>query len=163
MSGLVIFLDDRVFELTAQIRLYLSFPLSFSSSPLFPFFLHDDHPPNREHRRSRTRFKLTRAFIAALSSGKSPEDPESSRWNVPPCYCGSFGNDSELESLRALSQSLLLVFLLPPSLSRRLQGQSLSGYRLSPSAARLLLSRIGGIRGIIRIKMATARPEKSSR
>ena len=51
-------------------------------------------------------------------------------------------------------------FFLPPSLSRRLQGQSLSGYRLSPSAARLLLSRIGGIRVIIRIKMATARPEK---
>ena len=36
-------------------------------------------------------------------------------------------------------------FFLPPSLSRRLEGQSLGGYRLSPSAARLLLSRIGGI------------------
>ena len=55
-------------------------------------------------------------------------------------------------------------FFLPPSLSRRLEGQSLGGYRLSPSAARLPLSRIGGIYDTrVRIKMATARPEKSRR
>ena len=78
MSGLVIQrrLDDRVFGLAA--RVYLSLPLPFFFV-LLPFFLHDDHPSNREHRRSSTRFKLTRVFIAALSSGKSPEDPESSR------------------------------------------------------------------------------------
>ena len=78
MSGLVIQrrLDDRVFGLAA--RVYLSLPLPFFLV-LLPFFLHDDHPSNREHRRSCTRFKLTRVFIAALSSGKSPEDPESSR------------------------------------------------------------------------------------
>ena len=56
----------------AFIYLFLeSFALFFV---LLPFFLHDDHPSNREHRRSRTRFKLTRAFIATLSNGKSPED-----------------------------------------------------------------------------------------
>ena len=79
MSGLVIQqrLDDRVFGLPAA-RVYLSLPLPFFFV-LLPFFLHDDHQSNREHRRTRARFKLTRVFIAALSSGKSPEDPESSR------------------------------------------------------------------------------------
>ena len=79
VCGLVIQrrLDDRVFGLPAA-RVYLFLPLPFFFV-LLPFFLHDDHQSNREHRRTRARFKLTRVFIAALSSGKSPEDPESSR------------------------------------------------------------------------------------
>ena len=51
MSSLVIQrrLDDRVFLLAA--RVYLSLPLPFFFV-LLSFFLHDDHPSNREHRRS---------------------------------------------------------------------------------------------------------------
>ena len=51
MSSLVIQrrLDDRVFALAASV--YLSLPLPFFFV-LLSFFLHDDHPSNRKHRRS---------------------------------------------------------------------------------------------------------------
>ena len=115
----------------------------------------------------RWKFKLACALdrTGPIQRANRPTIQNPWEMNVPPCHCGFYGNDSK-PSLDVLSsrREIHVVFFLLLSLSRRLQESRKKLEWLSPLATRLLPTRIRGIFNMrVRIKMATARSEKSHR